>query len=62
MVTLLYFLSWCFDVVLLQLDEGLEDVILLDLYQVCGLDLLWSLEYVEECLCDDDLLCGVSHL
>ena len=29
-----------FDVVLLELDEGLEDAIILDLYEVCGLDLL----------------------
>ena len=26
--------------VLLELDEGLEDAILLDLYEVCGLDLV----------------------
>ena len=60
MVTLLYFLSWCFNVVLVELDEGLEDAVLLDLYEVQGLDLLWSLEWMEELLCDDDLLCGVS--
>ena len=40
MVTLLYFLSSCFDVVLLEIDEGLGDAILLDLYEVHGLDLL----------------------
>ena len=44
MVTLLYFLSRCFNVVLLELDEGLEDAVLLDLYEVHGLDLLQSLE------------------
>ena len=60
---LLYFLSWCFDVILLELDEGLEDAVLLDLYEVCGLDLLQSLECVVCCtynykyLSVDDVMC-----
>ena len=57
MVTFLCLLSWCFTVVLLELGEGLEEVVLLGLYEVCVLDLLRSLEWVEELLCEDDLLC-----
>ena len=53
-------LSWGFTGVLLELDEGLYRVLLLGLYAVCGLDLLCSLEWVEELLCEDDLQCGVS--
>ena len=44
MVTLLCFLSWGFTVVLLELDEDLDEVFLLSLYEVHGLDLLQSLE------------------
>ena len=44
MVTFLCFLSWCFTVVLLELGEGLEEVVLLGLYEVHVLDLLQSLE------------------
>ena len=61
MVTCLYFLSLCFQAVLLELYGGLEDVIQVVLCEVCGLDLLQSLECVEELQCDEDLLCGVSH-
>ena len=61
MVTFLYFLSLCFHAVLLELYEGLEDVVQLVLYKVCGLDLLQSLECAEELLCEEELLCCVSH-
>ena len=61
MVTFLYFLSLCFNAVLLELYEGLEDAVWLALCKVCGLDLLQSLECAEELLCEEDLLCGVSH-
>ena len=37
---ILCFLSWGFTVVLLELDEDLDKVFLLGLYEVCGLDLL----------------------
>ena len=40
MVTSLYFLSLCFQAVLLELYEDLEDVIQVVLCEVCGLDLL----------------------
>ena len=40
MVILLCFLSWGFTVVLQELDEDLDEVFLLGLYDVCGLDLL----------------------
>ena len=43
-MTLLCFLSWGFTVVLLELDEGLDEVFLLGLYEVHDLDLLQSLE------------------
>ena len=33
MVTLLCFLSWCLTVILLELDDSLEDVDLLSLYE-----------------------------
>ena len=39
-VTCLYFLSLCFQAVLLELFEGLEDVIQVILCEVCSLDLL----------------------
>ena len=39
-MTLLCFLSWDFTVVLLKLDEDLDEVFLLSLYDVCDLDLL----------------------
>ena len=61
MVTCLYYLSLCFQAVLLELYEGLEDVIQVVLCEVCSLDLLQSLECAEEFLCNEDLLCGVSH-
>ena len=60
-MTLWCFLSWGFIGVLLELDEGLYRVLLLDLHAVCGLDLLWSLEWVEDLLHEDDLQCGVSR-
>ena len=40
MVTFLCLLSWCFTAVLLELGEGLEEVVLLGLYEVHFLDLL----------------------
>ena len=43
-MTLLCFLSWGFTVVLLELDEDLDEVFLLGLYDVHDLDLLQSLE------------------
>ena len=61
MVTCLYFLSLFFQAVLLELYVGLEDAIWVALCELCGLDLLQSLECVEELLCDEDLLCGISH-
>ena len=51
----------CFQAVLLELYEGLEDVIWVVLCKIHGLDLLQSLECVEELLYNEDLLCGVSH-
>ena len=59
-MTLLCFISWGFTVILLELDEDLDEVFLLGLYEVYGLDLLWSLEWVKELLHEDDLQCGVS--
>ena len=43
-MTFLCFLSWGFTVVLLELDEDLDEIFLLGLYDVCDLDLLQSLE------------------
>ena len=60
-MTLLCFLSWGFTVVLLELDEDLDEVFLLGLYDVHDLDLLHSLEWVDKLLCEDDLQCGVSQ-
>ena len=59
-MTLLCFLSWGFAIVLLELDEYLNEVFLLGLYNVCDLDLLQSLEWVDKLLCEDDLQFGVS--
>ena len=61
MVTCLYFVSLFFHAVLFELWEGLEDAIQLVLCEVCGLDLLQSLECVEELMCNEDLICGISH-
>ena len=58
-MTLFCFLSWGFTVVLLELDKDVDEVFLLGLYDVCDLDLLQSLEWVDKFLCDDDLLCGM---
>ena len=58
-MTLFCFLSWGFTAVLLKLDEDLDEVFLLGLYDVCNLDLLQSLDWVDKLLCEDDLLCGV---
>ena len=44
MVTFLFFLSWGFTVVLLELEEDLNEVFLLGLYGVHRVDLLRSLE------------------
>ena len=60
MMTCLYFLSLCFQAVLLELYEGLEDIIQVVLCRVHGLDLLQSLKCAEELLCNEDLLCGMS--
>ena len=57
MVTCLYFLSLVFQVVQSQLEDSLVDVLWWCLHDVCGLDLLLSLEK----LLHEDLLCGVSH-
>ena len=61
MVTFLHFLSLCFNAALSELYEGLEVAVQLALYKVCGLDLLQSPECIEELLCEEELLCGVSH-
>ena len=53
------FLSCGFTTVLPELDDDLSGVFLLGLYAGCELDLLWSLEWVEELLCEDDLWYGV---
>ena len=47
MVTCLYFLSLFFQAVLLELYDGLEEVMWVFLCEVCGLDLLRSLECAE---------------
>ena len=54
-MTLFYFLSGGFTVVLLELDEDVDEVFLLGLYDMCDLDLLRSLEWVDKLLHDDDL-------
>ena len=59
-MALIGFLSWGFTVVLLELDEDLDEVFFLGLYDVHDLDLLPSLEWVDKLLCEDDLQCGVS--
>ena len=46
-MTLLCFLSWDFTVVLPELDEDLDEVFSFGLYEVCDLDLLQSLEWVD---------------
>ena len=61
MVTCLCFLSLVFQAVLLELWEGLEDVMQVFLCDVPCLDLLWSQECEEKLLCNEDLLCGISH-
>ena len=60
MVTCLYFLSLVFQPVLLELWECLEDDMWVCLCSASCLDLLQSWE-CEKLLCDEDLLCGVSH-
>ena len=60
-MTLFCFLSRGFTVVLLELDEDLDVVFLLGVYDVHDLDLLQSLESVDKLLCDEDLLCGMSQ-
>ena len=60
-MALLCFLSWGFAVVLLELDEDLDEVFLLGLYDVHDLDLLQSLEWVDKLPREDDVLCGVSQ-
>ena len=60
-MTLFCLLSCGFTVVLLDLDEDLDVVFLLGLYDVYDLDLLPSLEYVDKLLCDGDLMCGLSQ-
>ena len=52
MVTSLYVLSLFFQAVLLELEDGLDDVMWCFLCDVCGLDPLQSLEKL---LCDEDL-------
>ena len=44
MVTCFYFLSLFFQAVLLELEDSLDGVVWLLLCDVCGLDLLQSLE------------------
>ena len=60
-VACLCFLSLVFQAVLLKLWEGLEDVMQVFLCNVPCLDLLQSWQCEENLLCDEDLLCGISH-
>ena len=57
MVTYLCFLSFVFQVVQSELEDSLVDVLWWCLCDVCGLDLLLSLEKL---LHDEDLVCVVS--